>query len=126
MPIYNISGHVDTVRMRMLSGIALCGQTTIPPFRVEANDQREAEYIAQQIVDPLNLAPAHRLTVIEEPAVPAAYIVSLSNELDTMIRALNGDSNDQKHAALYGAADIIADLLGFDLETRLADDRDGV
>jgi hypothetical protein len=43
---------------------------------------------------------------------------ALQSKLDDAIEALEGDSNDAKHAALYGLASVVASVLGVEFDPR--------
>lgn len=119
--IYEIIGEVDTVALKASYGETWRGLRLTPPFHIQADSQREAEDIAKQIIDPLQMCTMH-ITATEQPPLPSAELAELGSELDNIVDALNGDSNDDEHDALFAVGETIAKLLGVDLRDLLEGD----
>lgn len=127
MKNYEIQGQVDTVALKVSYGETWRGLHLTPPFHLQANNEKEAEDIARQIIDPLNLCTMI-LTVSEEPSLPselnAELRAELGAELDNAIEALNGDSKNAEHNALFGLAKAVADVLGINLYELLSENEE--
>ena len=117
MNTYVITATVGTVALKTLSDGTWHGSTEIPPFQVTAGSKRDAENLAKEIIDPLDMAPVATLTALEVPAIPEPDARQLSTELDNAVKALDGD--DAEHEALFGLATVVASVLGFRLDDLL-------
>ncbi len=117
MKIFEIIGEIDTVALKMSYGETWRGLRLTPPFHIEADNRQQAETIARQIIDPLQMCTMN--LTINEKADPFEY---LDSDLYAAIDALNGDSNDDEHSALFGLAGSVAKLRGLDLYELLEDD----
>jgi hypothetical protein len=119
MKTYVITAAVATVSLKTLSDGTWNGSAEIPEFKVNAESRYEAVALAEEIIDPLSMAPATKVTAEEEPPVPSAALTTLGTELLNAADALNGDSNDAEHDALYSLASTVAGVLGVDLASLL-------
>ncbi len=114
MDTWEIIGEVDTVALKDSYGEKWKGVCLTPPFHVYANSRPEAEKIAREIIDPLQLCTMV-ITAELVPVLPSPALQLLSGELESAIEALNGDSNDDEHDALFSMAKTVAKILGLDL-----------
>lgn len=119
MSNFTVNGRVATISFKTEGNDVFNGSITLPEFRVTASTAERARELAAKIVDPLNMAPASELTVTED--LSQHYTVTLGELLDEATEALNGDSNDLEHDALYSVAESIAGLLGVRLDELLED-----
>lgn len=109
MKTYKIGATVDTIDLTV-GDQQFQGKCLVPNFEVHAENEREAEQLALEIIDPLDLTGV-TVTVTEIQS----NVETLTNELQNAIEALNGDSNDQEHDALWSMATVVAAVLGMDL-----------
>lgn len=121
MSTFHVTGQVATISIRTRNSGTWNGSVLIPSFLVKAENQAAARGLAEQIIDPLRMAPASNIDITETPYVLADTAL-LSNELANAADALNGDSNDAEHDALYSVASTLAGLLGIDLDDLLNHD----
>ncbi len=123
MSTYHVSGQVATISLRV-DDSTWQGSVLIPSFLVQAGSRTEARGLAEEIVDPLKMAPMSNIDVTEAPYA-LADTAQFSAELARTVEALNDGDAGTEHAALRSMAGQVAALLGFDLRDLLDKEEKG-